>query len=243
MWEVFGYLRASYEYSEIENFVWLSLKLKEKWEKKSCVFIFKLFSVVCLVKELDGYFKKCVLNYSHSRTEYKYDPKGKKAINIRSLACVAGACKEWAQEKTGAREGCVSPSRALVPSFARYFQAPATQAIRSQGSQLYQRDFFPKLEVRWNLQGKIMIFESKFAKRKGSNERGKIRALRWAYMVDNWLTMACKLVVIKAIGKLGTTSGRSYLYMEELQRGLTTLSYEWWNEIYETWAWVLIAWL
>ena len=280
MWEVFGYLRASYEYSEIENFVWLSLKLKEKWEKKSCVFIFKLFSVVCLVKELEGYFKKCVLNYSHSRTEYKYNPKGKKAINIRSLACVAGACKEWAQEKTGAREGdtrgerkrlhgrppkivsrplsnylaavawsvtsltpCVSPSRAPVPSFARYFQAPATQAIRSQGSQLYQRDFFPKLEVRWNLQGKIMIFESKFAKRKGSNERGKIRALRWAYMVDNWLTMACKLVVIKAIGKLGTTSGRSYLYIEELQRGLTTLSYEWWNEIYETWAWVLIAWL
>ena len=196
MWEVFGYLRASYEYSEIENFVWLSFKLKEKWEKKSCVFIFKLFSVVCLVKELDGYFKKCVLNYSHSRTEYKYNPKGKKAINIRS-----------------------------------------------QGSQLYQRDFFPKLEVRWNLPGKIMIFESKFAKRKDSNERGKIRALRWAYMVDNWLTMACKLVVIKAIGKLGTTSGRSYLYIEDLQRGLTTLSYEWWNEIYETWAWVLIAWL
>lgn len=80
-------------------------KEKEKLEKKSCVFIFKLFSVVCLVKELDGYFKKCVSNYSHSRTEYKYNPKGKKAINIRS-----------------------------------------------QGSQLYQRDFFPKLKVRWNLQ-------------------------------------------------------------------------------------------
>ena len=46
--------------------------------------------------------------------------------------------------------------------------------------------FFPKLEVRWNLQWKIMIFESKFPKKKkGSNERGKIRALRWAYMVGN----------------------------------------------------------
>ena len=55
-------------------------KEKEKLEKKSCVFIFKLFSVVCLVKELDGYFKKCVLNYSHSRTEYKYNPKGKKRL-------------------------------------------------------------------------------------------------------------------------------------------------------------------
>ena len=47
--------------------------------KKSCVFILlKLFSVVCLAKELYGYFKKCVLNYtcSHSRTESKYNPKG-----------------------------------------------------------------------------------------------------------------------------------------------------------------------
>ena len=94
-------------------------KEKEKLEKKSCVFIFKLFSVVCLVKELDGYFKKCFSNYSHSRTEYKYNPKGKKAINIRS-----------------------------------------------QTSQLYRRYFFPKLEVRWNLQWKIMIFESKFAKKR-----------------------------------------------------------------------------
>ena len=76
-------------------------KEKEELVKKSCVFIFKLFSVVCLVKELDGYFKKCFSNYSHSRTEYKYNPKGKKAINIKS-----------------------------------------------QGSQLYQRDFFPKLKVR-----------------------------------------------------------------------------------------------
>ena len=41
-----------------------------------CV-ILKLFSVVCLVKKLYEYFKKCVLNYSHSRTEYKYNPKGK----------------------------------------------------------------------------------------------------------------------------------------------------------------------
>ena len=54
------------------------------------------------------------------------------------LACVAGACKWWAQEKTGAREGdtrdtpCVSPSRAPVLSFARYFQAPATQATSRQ---------------------------------------------------------------------------------------------------------------
>ena len=49
------------------------------------------------------------------------------------LAWVAGAWKpEWAQEKTGAREGetltpRVSPSRAPVFSFAHYFQAPATQ--------------------------------------------------------------------------------------------------------------------
>ena len=53
------------------------------------------------------------------------------------LACVAGAWKQWAQEKTGAREGDtrrkrltprVSPSGAPVLSFAHYFQAPATQA-------------------------------------------------------------------------------------------------------------------
>ena len=49
------------------------------------------------------------------------------------LTCVAGAWKQWAQEKTGAREGDtltprVFPSRAPVLSFAHYFQAPATQA-------------------------------------------------------------------------------------------------------------------
>ena len=49
------------------------------------------------------------------------------------LAWVAGAWKpEWAQEKTGAREGetltpRVSPSRGPVLSFPHYFQAPATQ--------------------------------------------------------------------------------------------------------------------
>ena len=50
------------------------------------------------------------------------------------LACVAGARKERAKERTGAREGDtqgvsrVSPSRAPVFSCARYFQAHATQA-------------------------------------------------------------------------------------------------------------------
>ena len=40
-------------------------------------------------------------------------------MKIRTIACVAGAWKY------------VSPSRAPVLSFARYFQAPATQAIRT----------------------------------------------------------------------------------------------------------------
>ena len=46
------------------------------------------------------------------------------------LACVAGAWKQWAQEKKRAREkeSRVSPSRATVLSFDHYFQAPATQA-------------------------------------------------------------------------------------------------------------------
>ena len=53
------------------------------------------------------------------------------------LTCVAGAWKQWAEEKTGAREGDTrrkrltpraSPSHAPVRSFAHYFQAPATQA-------------------------------------------------------------------------------------------------------------------
>ena len=53
------------------------------------------------------------------------------------LTCVAGAWKQWAEEKTGAREGDtrrkrltprVSPSGAPVLSFAHYFQAPVTQA-------------------------------------------------------------------------------------------------------------------
>ena len=55
-------------------------------------------------------------------------------LNRSVVAYVAGAWKQWAQEKTGAREGDtltprVSPSRAPVLSFAHYFQAPATQAM------------------------------------------------------------------------------------------------------------------
>ena len=38
---------------------------------------------------------------------------------VNDVACVAGAWKKWAQENTGAP----------VLSFARYFQAPATQAM------------------------------------------------------------------------------------------------------------------
>ena len=45
-------------------------------------------------------------------------------------------------------------------------------------------------------------------------------------MVNNKFTRACMRVVIIAIGKLGTTRGRGYLFIEELQRDLTTLSYE-----------------
>ena len=58
------------------------------------------------------------------------------------IACVAGAWKLWAKERTGAREGDsrgvrerrylsprVSPSRAPVFSCALYFQAPAAQAM------------------------------------------------------------------------------------------------------------------
>ena len=56
-------------------------------------------------------------------------------FNMR-LACVAGAWKQWAQKKTGAREGDtrgsltprVSLSRVPVPSFAYQVQAPVTQA-------------------------------------------------------------------------------------------------------------------
>ena len=43
------------------------------------------------------------------------------------IACVGDAWKQWAQEKTGAREGDTF-SRAPVLSFAHYFQAPAMQA-------------------------------------------------------------------------------------------------------------------
>ena len=57
------------------------------------------------------------------------------SLNTSYLACVAGAWKWWAQEKTGARERDTRgerelnhPSRAPVLSFAHYFQAPATQA-------------------------------------------------------------------------------------------------------------------
>ena len=53
----------------------------------------------------------------------------------RILACVAGAWKLWAKERTGAREGDtprVSPSRAPVFSCAHHFQEPATQASRIQ---------------------------------------------------------------------------------------------------------------
>ena len=49
-------------------------------------------------------------------------------LNRSVVAYVAGAWRQWAQEKTGAREGD-TPSRAPVLSFAHYFQAPATQAM------------------------------------------------------------------------------------------------------------------
>ena len=42
---------------------------------------------------------------------------------MNTIACVAGAWKWWAQEKTGAR--------APVLSFPHNFQAPATQAINT----------------------------------------------------------------------------------------------------------------
>ena len=50
------------------------------------------------------------------------------------LACVAGAWKKWAQEKTCAQEGVtprVFPSGAPALSFTHYFQAPATQARKN----------------------------------------------------------------------------------------------------------------
>ena len=51
-------------------------------------------------------------------------------IVISVLACVAGAWKQRAKERTGAREGDTQGvSRAHVFSCAHYFQAPATQAI------------------------------------------------------------------------------------------------------------------
>ena len=54
-----------------------------------------------------------------------------KGLIRADIACVAGAWKQWAKERTGAREGDtrgVSPSRAPVFSCAHYFQAPSTQA-------------------------------------------------------------------------------------------------------------------
>ena len=43
------------------------------------------------------------------------------------IACVAGAWKQWEQEKTGSR-ACLPRSRAPVLSFSHYFQVPAMQA-------------------------------------------------------------------------------------------------------------------
>ena len=82
-----------------------------------------------------------------------------------TLACVAGAWKWWAQEKTGARKWWaqektgvreedtrgererlwsltlgVSPSRAPVLSFAYNFQAPATQARLTLSGQIVRSD-------------------------------------------------------------------------------------------------------
>ena len=64
------------------------------------------------------------------------NPRGRTPFLAKlKIGCEAGAWKQWAQEKKGARERDtrgdtlrVSPSRALVLSFAYYFQAPATQA-------------------------------------------------------------------------------------------------------------------
>ena len=53
-------------------------------------------------------------------------------IDLPSIACVADAWKQWAQEKPGAREGDTRvPPPAPVLSFTHYFQARATQAIPS----------------------------------------------------------------------------------------------------------------
>lgn len=61
-------------------------KEKEKLDKNHVFLFLSYFLSFVSSKNLDGYFKKCVSNYSHSRTEYKYNPKGKRAINIRSQA-------------------------------------------------------------------------------------------------------------------------------------------------------------
>ena len=63
------------------------------------------------------------------------------------LACVAGAWKKWAKERTGAREG---DTRGVSPLLARqffscahYFQAPATQARNHHARELsYVSIFF-----------------------------------------------------------------------------------------------------
>ena len=49
-------------------------------------------------------------------------------IDLPSIACVAGAWKQWAQEKPGAQEGDARVSLARARSL---FQARATQAIPS----------------------------------------------------------------------------------------------------------------
>ena len=57
---------------------------------------------------------------------------------------VVGTRKKWAREKV-TRESCVSPSRAPVLSFARYFQAPATQATSVLVGSIYTEKHYDRL--------------------------------------------------------------------------------------------------
>ena len=77
------------------------------------------------------------------------------------LACVTGAWNQWAQERTGAREGDVrgvrelsprvSPSCASVFSCAHFFEAPSTQAIDHPSQVSICLLTVPKLSVDMNV--------------------------------------------------------------------------------------------
>ena len=67
---------------------------------------------------MNFFARHCNLPFHSKVLVLVFIPYSSFSFDSEDLACVAGAWKWWAQEKTGAP----------VLSFAHYFQAPATQA-------------------------------------------------------------------------------------------------------------------